>query len=142
MPPSSVALAAGFSPAAALSSASAMRGGEKLSDNPNSGNGRSRAAKPPGDEGKPAGFPLYLHHLGLFASGQGVDPLDLGLGHLLQPGVGALRLVLRYVALLLHLVDAVDLVPAHVADRHPGLLGLVAHELDVLLAALFVEGRD
>jgi len=36
----------------------------------------------------------------------------------------------------------VDLIAADVTDRYPRLLGLVAHELDVLLAALFGQGRN
>src|ERR1700730_2595173 len=85
---------------------------------------------------------LDLHDLGFFASGQGVDALDLGLGELLQLRLGAFRLILRHLALLLHLVDSVDLVAPHVANRHPRFLGSVANELDVLLATLLGQRRD
>src|SRR6266849_6691182 len=37
---------------------------------------------------------LDLHHFGFFATGEGVHPLDLAFGHLLQPGGGPLGIVL------------------------------------------------
>src|SRR5438034_9853758 len=92
--------------------------------------------------GTPPGFLSYFHDFALFAAGQGVDFLDLGLGDLLQAPRGALRLVLRHLALLLHLLDAVELIAADVADGDPRLLGLLADELDVLLAALLGQLRD
>src|SRR6267142_6203632 len=58
--------------------------------------------------------PLDLHYFGFFATRERVDLLDLGFSDLLQPGVRPLRLVLGDLALLLHLIDAVQLVAAHV----------------------------
>src|SRR5579859_1791679 len=85
---------------------------------------------------KPAGSgSLELHDLVFLPGAQGVDLLDLRLGDLLEPGVGALGLVLGDLALLGHLVDPVELVATHVADRHASFLGLLADQLDVLLAA-------
>ena len=59
-----------------------------------------------------------------------------------QPGRPALGVVLRDLALLLHLLDAVHLVATHVADRHPRLLCLLAHELHVFAAAFLGERWD
>src|SRR5437773_6089637 len=106
-----------------------------------------KESRPAGEAGRPMrgnhlGFLSYFHHFALFAAGQGVDFLDLGLGDLLQAPRGALRLVLRHLALLLHLLDAVELVAADVADGDPRLLGLLADELDVLLAALLGQRWD
>src|SRR5581483_11289598 len=84
----------------------------------------------------------HLHHLGLFSRGEGVDLFDLRLRDLLQAGVRALGVVLRDLALLLHLVDPVQLVAPHVADRDASLLGLLLDELDVLAPALFRQWRD
>src|SRR5207245_5463502 len=91
----------------------------------------------PGRERRPG---LDLHDLGFFPGGDAVHPLDVGLGELLKPAMGTLRVVLRKLAFLLHGVDAMELVPANVSDRHPGLLGLVAYEPHVFLASLFGEG--
>ena len=85
---------------------------------------------------------LDLHHLGLLSAGQRVDLLDLRLGDLLQAGVGALRVVLGHLALLLHLVDPVQLVAPDVADRDPRLLRLLPDELDEVAAALLGQRRD
>src|SRR5256712_11695583 len=86
--------------------------------------------------------PLDLHYFGFFATGQGVDLLDLGLGDLLEADRRSFRVVLRHLALLLHVFDAVQLVAPHVANRDPGLLGSLAHELDVLAAPFLGQRRD
>src|ERR1700738_1616644 len=65
-----------------------------------------------------------LHHLGFFRSGNVFDAADVDVGDLLEPLQGALGLVLRHLALLLHPIHPVDLVAADVANRHAGLLRL------------------
>src|SRR5438309_306784 len=45
-------------------------------------------------------------------------------------------------ALLLHLLDPVQLVSAHVPNRDARLLGLLLHELDVLAPPLLGQRRD
>src|SRR5437762_394446 len=99
-----------------------------------------------GEERVPTGIktvrPLYLHHLVLFAVREGVDLLDLGFGDLLQPARPALRLVLGHLALFLHVIHAVELVAADVANRDARFFRLLADELHVLPAALLGKGRD
>src|SRR6266550_1453794 len=92
--------------------------------------------------GNHPGFLLYLHHLVLFAVREGVDLLDLGFGDLLQPARPALRLVLGHLALFLHVIHAVQLVAADVANRDPRFFRLLADELHVFPAALLGKGRD
>src|SRR2546427_1893805 len=84
----------------------------------------------------------YLHHLVLLAARQSVHLLDRGLGDLLQPPRAALRIVLRHLALLLHVFHAMQLVAADVANRDARLLRLLTHQLHVFAAALFSEWRD
>src|SRR5436190_9984925 len=92
--------------------------------------------------GDTSGSLSYFHHLAFFPARQGVDFLDLGFGDLLQTPGGSLRFVLGHLALLLHVIHAVQLVAPDVANRDPRLLRLLADELHVLLAALLGERRD
>src|SRR5579864_5238131 len=83
-----------------------------------------------------------LHDFLFFASGKPVDALDLGFGDLLQARVGSLGIILGNLAILLQLVDAVQLVAPDVPDRDPRLFRLLPDELHVLAAALLGQGRD
>src|SRR5438067_9062202 len=85
---------------------------------------------------------LDLHYLGFFSARQGVDLLDLALGDLLQASMRSLRFVFRDVALLLHLIDPVQLVAADVADRDARLFRLLPDELHVLAPSLLGQRRD
>src|SRR5438874_1864287 len=85
---------------------------------------------------------LDLEDLVFLAVRKRVHALDLAVDQLLEPGVRALRVVLRHLTGLDHGVDAVQLVAPHVADRHACLLRLLAHEAHVLLASLLGERRD
>src|SRR5438105_10418972 len=83
--------------------------------------------------GPPSGTPLgslsYFHHLALLAVREGVHLLDLRFGDLLQPPGAALRVVLGHLALLLHVLHAVQLVAADVANRDARLFRFLADEL-------------
>src|ERR1700674_4965439 len=76
--------------------------------------------------------PSDLHHLGFFRSGDVLDAADVGIGDVRQSLHGALGLVLRDLALLLHPLDPVDLVAADVADGDARLLRLLADHLHVV----------
>src|SRR5215469_1711282 len=83
-----------------------------------------------------------LHHLRLLAAGNGVDAARVGIGHLLQLVARPPGLVLGELARPLLLVDALELVPAHVADGDPRLLGPLLDHLHVLAASFLGQDRD
>ena len=68
--------------------------------------------------------------------------LDLGVGELLQLGLGAALLVLADLALLLQLAQVVHAVAADVAHRDAALLGEAVDDLHQLLAALLGQLGD
>src|SRR5260370_1576171 len=92
--------------------------------------GRVQAATPPPPHSVGRTSRLDLHHPVLFPAGQSVHPLDLRFGDLLQPRRRPLRLGFGDAALLLHVLDPVKLVAAHVADRHAGVLRLLLDPAD------------
>src|SRR3954452_17106580 len=84
-----------------------------------------------------------LEQLGLLVLEEVVDRVGVLLGQTFQPLLGARDVVLARVAVLLHPLELLLGVASQGAHGHPPLLGLVAGDLDVLLATLLGElGED
>src|SRR6185437_6246163 len=82
---------------------------------------------------------LNLHNL-LFLRGQGgVDLLDDLIGRLLNFPFVPLFVVLADGVLLEELLEDIDPVPAHVADRDPRVLAVFVGDLGHLFASLLVQ---
>src|SRR5829696_883906 len=86
--------------------------------------------------------PSHLEELGLLVLEQLVDRRHVALGDLLQLLLGPGDVVLADLAVLGHPVELVLGVPADVADRDLGVLGLAVGDLDELLAALLGQLRE
>src|ERR1043166_1617419 len=83
----------------------------------------------------------YGHQLLFFFLQELVDVGDVPVGHFLDFVLRAALVVLGHLVLLQRLLELVDRVAARVAHRYAGVLRLVAHHLDEVLAALLGERR-
>src|SRR5438876_6516467 len=89
-----------------------------------------------------ASWALDLHDFGFFARRHLVDQGNVTIGDLLQLLAAAVRLVGRNLLLLLEGLDAVNLLPTDVANRHMGPLRVALDESRIFPPALFIQGRD
>src|SRR5437667_4784642 len=83
-----------------------------------------------------------LHQLGFLVPLDLIDLSDEAVGQLLQLLLRATKIVLRDPAFALELLELVLVVPAHVANRHPSLLGPVMNRSHELLAPFLRERRE